>query len=341
MGCILLPFNPAFKEGFEMLDVVKVGFIGAGGNASGHMNRVSQIEGTQIVAICDLNESRAAEAAGRYGAKAYTDYRRMIDEVEMDAVYVSVPPFAHYDAEIRAAEKKIHLFVEKPVALTLEKGIQIWEAIERNGVISCVGYQLRYGSYVEAIREFLQDKNIAMAVAERWGSMIIPKRWWHMMERSGGQLVEQTTHQVDLLRYWVGDVREVYARYALQVHKHTPEVTIPDLQILTLQFANGALGYIASSCTNIPGRGGYDIYIEGMRIEVRGREPRVYPEDAGVTFTPREEPSIDEAFIDAVRRGDPSGIKSPYIDALKTLDVTLAANRSAKENRPVPTYFSW
>ncbi|RKY03277.1 gfo/Idh/MocA family oxidoreductase [Candidatus Poribacteria bacterium] len=325
-----------------MLEEVRVGFLGAGGNARGHMERVSKIEGVRIVAVCDIDESRARQAAEAYNAKWFTDYRRMIDEVEMDALYVSVPPFAHYDAEIRAAEKKIHLFVEKPVALTLERGLEIWEAIEKNGVISCVGYQLRYGPYADNIKEFLQGKNIAMAVAERWGGMILEKKWWHMMERSGGQLVEQTTHQVDLLRYWVGEVREVYARYGLQVHKHTPGVTIPDLQLVMLQFANGALGYVVSSCTNIPGRSGYDIYLEGMRLEFRGREPKLYPEGAAeIDLTPRKGPSIDEAFINAVKTGDPSGIKSPYIDALKTLDVTLAANRSAKENRPVPTYFSW
>lgn len=325
-----------------MKDTVRVAFIGAGGNASGHMQRVSEIAEARIAAICDVVGARAEDAASKFGARAYTDYRRMLDEeADLDAVYVSVPPFAHYDAEIRAAERGLHLFVEKPVAITLEKGIEVWEAIARNSVLSCVGYQVRYTPYIENVREFLVDKNMLMVTAQRWGSMA-PTFWWRQMELSGGQLVEQTTHQIDLIRYWAGEVRNVYATYACKVYNNEPGVTIPDLQALQMEFANGAIGQVVTSCSGCPGGGGIEFFLEGMKLTAGASKPVLTPADAApLDAEPREAESIDAVFVEAVRTGDGSKIKSPYLDALKSLDVTLAANRSAKERRPIATYFSW
>jgi predicted dehydrogenase len=324
-----------------MLDQVKVGFIGAGGNASGHMQRVSEIEGARITAICDLVPEKAEAAAAKYGATAYTDYQRLLDEADLNAVYVSVPPFAHYDAEILAAERGLHLFVEKPVALTLEKGLEIWDAIAKAGVLSCVGYQLRYSPYVDPIREFLAGKNLLMVSARRWGSLVSTP-WWQKMELSGGQLVEQATHEMDLIRYWAGEVRAVYATYARKVHGNVPGITIPDLQAVQLEFASGAIGHFVTSCTGCPGGRGFEFFLEGMKLTTDGNAPVLTPAGAApLDVEPREAQSIDRVFIEAVKTGDGSRIKSNYLDALKTLDVTLAANVSAKERRPVETYFSW
>src|ERR687889_130939 len=97
---------------------VRVGFVGAGGIAGAHMNALEKVENAQIVAFADVDEARADRAAERFGAKAYTDYKEMFANEELQAVYVCVPPFAHTDAEILAAQRKLSVFVEKPVALT-------------------------------------------------------------------------------------------------------------------------------------------------------------------------------------------------------------------------------
>lgn len=327
-----------------MIETAKIGFIGAGGNAQGHMQRVAALEGARITAVCDLSSERAEAAASQYNATAYTDYRRMLGEEEMDALYISVPPFAHYDAELIAAERGLHLFVEKPVALSLEKGLEIWEAIARAGVLSCVGYQLRYTAYVDNVRDFLADKNILMVLARRWGGLV-GGPWWRKMELSGGQLVEQATHNFDLVRYWAGEVRSVYATYARRVHTHVADMTVPDLQALQLEFASGAIGQFVTSCSGCPGGSGYEFFLDGMKLTLEGGAPGVpvlSPANAApIDIEPREAPSIDAVFVEAVRSGDGSRIKSNYLDALKTLDVTLAANLSAKEHRPIETYFSW
>src|SRR5205823_8427131 len=109
----------------------------------------------EIVALCDVAQERAAAAVEKYGGTVYTDYRRMLDQVEMDALYVCVPPFAHSDAEILAAQKGVHLFVEKPVVMHLEPGLKILDAIEKSDVISCAGYGMRYTPTIQTVRQFL------------------------------------------------------------------------------------------------------------------------------------------------------------------------------------------
>ena len=162
-----------------MPETVKIGFVGTGGIANHHLGNLSQIEGVQIAALCDVVEERAKATAGKFGGEAYTDYREMIEKKDLDGMYVCIPPFAHADAEILAVEKGFHLFVEKPVVLELETGIKISEAVKKAGVISSVGYGSRYSNAADAARKFLSTRTIGMVACERWGG--VPggaEHWW-------------------------------------------------------------------------------------------------------------------------------------------------------------------
>jgi predicted dehydrogenase len=330
--------------GVEDRGMLRVGFIGAGGNAEGHMRRVKCMEGVEIAAICDVALERAQAMAHEAGGVSYGDYREMLDKEELDAIYISIPPFAHGEVDVRAAQKKAALFIEKPVALDMDTGLKVLEAVEKAGVITCVGYQTRYLDAAQRGRKFLADKTIGMVVCNRWGGVAGgAEHWWRVMEKSGGQLVEQTTHQVDLMRFLAGEIVEVSARYALRVCADLENFTIPDAYALTLQFASGAIGTLTSSCmmTRGGGKSSLDVLLRDLRLEWTRDGWKTYPEPVPeLTEPPQPRPSIDEAFIQAVRTGDASLIQSDYADALRTLDVTLAANESARTGQPVRTYFA-
>lgn len=315
--------------------MVRVGFVGTGGIATHHLEQLRKVEGAQVVALCDVAEARAQEAAGKFGGKVYTDYRKMLDAETLDALYICIPPFAHSDAEILAARKGIHLFVEKPVSLDVGLGLKINEEIQKAGVISSVGYSLRYTPAAEAMRRFLQGKTIAMVTSNRWGG-VPGTSWWRVMAQSGGQLVEQTTHQVDLMRYLAGEIVEVYARYAQRVIGDLENATIPDVQVATFQFASGAVGSITTSCALTKGGGQSDVTVILRDMWVRyGKEVTVSPAGAAsvpVSADPMSD--IDASFIRAVQTGDRSLIKCSYEDGLKSAAVCLAANESAASGRP-------
>ena len=317
---------------------VRIGFVGAGGNARGHMRRLSEIDGVQIVAIADIDEQRSQEAAAEYGAKSYTDYHKMLDEVELDALYVSVPPFAHEDAELLAARGGLHLFVEKPVVLDLDLGQEIAKAIDESGVVSCVGYQLRLLDSTQRARKYLSDKTVAMVASRRWGPL--PKNlWWRKMEQSGGQLVEQTTHQVDLMRYIMQDeIVEVFAWYALRTMGDVEQFDIPDTECALFKFASGALGTISTSpmLNKGSGRGELEFLLRDHVLSWtpngNNLEP---PDDEDVAAEPQPTPNIDQAFVAAVLAKDPALSPCTYRDGLQTCAVTLACNESAEKGEPV------
>ena len=316
--------------------MVRIGFVGTGGIATHHLEQLKKVEGAQVVALCDVAEARAQEAAGKVGGKVYTDYRKMLDAETLDALYVCIPPFAHSDAEILAARKGIHLFVEKPVALDVSLGLKIQAEIQKAGVISSVGYSLRYTPAAEAMRRFLQGKTIAMVTSNRWGG-VPGTPWWRVMAQSGGQLVEQTTHQVDLMLYLAGDIVEEYARYAQRVSGDIENATIPDVQVATFQFASGAVGSITTSCALTKGGGQSDVTVVLRDMSIRyGKEVTVSPAGAAsVPVSSDPMPDIDASFIRAIQTGDRSLIRSSYEDGLKSAAVCLAANESAETGKPV------
>lgn len=320
-----------------MADETRIAFIGAGGMAQSHMGNLESVEGANIVAICDLAEDRVNEVAGKYNAAAYTDYRRMLDEVDADAVYVIVPPFAHEDAEVLAVRKGCAIFVEKPVVLHMDKGYEIAEEIEKAHAISCVGYQLRLLDSTQRARKYLSTKTIGMVSAHRWGGLPgVP--WWRVMDQSGGQLHEQTTHQIDLMRYIGGEIAEVYAQYSLRCMGKVENLDIPDAQGILFKFIDGAIGMCVTSPMMTQGGGVNDLkfLIEDHILEWAPGGNKLSPDDCPeVTAEPVETPTIDACFVQAIQTGDTGPIPCSYRAGLQTAAVTIAANESARIGKPI------
>ena len=152
---------------------VRLGFVGAGGRTVRELLDLVQIPGATIAALCDVDEPRCAQAVQRVQERTaagsptpaaaeraramapafYPDVQRMLDGTELDAVYVSLPPFAHGAIEHAIVDAGKAIFVEKPVAMTPTEGREILDHIRQKGVISCVGYQSRYSTAVQAAPE--------------------------------------------------------------------------------------------------------------------------------------------------------------------------------------------
>ena len=322
-----------------MAKQVTVGFLGAGGIATkSHLPALQQIEGVTIAAVCDTERGRAQAAADRFGGRVYDSHREMLEKEEMDALFVCLPPFAHTEAEMLAARKGVHLFVEKPIVLEMRKGLEIAEAIEKAGIISSIGYQVRYMPVASALRSFLAGKTIAMVAGNRWGG--VPgdeNHWWRVMEKSGGMLHEQATHNVDFIRYVVGDIASVCARYSLNALEGMTNLTAPDAQVAVMEFKNGATGYFAATCALTRGGGwsSLDIILKDMMVRTNFSQITVSPEGAAEIALPEKGMNIQQAFIHAIKTGDRSVIRSDYWDALKTAEVTLGANESARTGKAV------
>lgn len=311
---------------------VRIGLIGTGGIGQAHIQSLQQISEAQIVALCDIDEQRVRAIAQPLDLPFYTDSAKMSAEAEMEALYVCVRPDAHGEIEIEAARKGLHLFVEKPVNLYLDQGRRVWEEIKKAGVMTQSGYSLRYQPGSVQLKRFLEDKAVGTAHVIRWNGLP-GTPWWRQYDQSGGQLVEMTTHQVDLLRWVMGEVEAVSASYSFgRLFGDQPDVTVPDTQAALLHFRSGASATVSTSCAiGQSYRGEVEFVIKDARVTWQGDGIKLLPEGAyTLPPLPAETSSVDAAFVQAVAGNDPSLLLSPYDDALRSVAVTLAANLSAE-----------
>src|SRR5262249_28004526 len=160
------------------------------------------------------------------------------------------------------------------------------------------------------------------------------RRW------GGGHVVEWGIHYLDLCRYLLGEVDWVSATYTEQVLAGRPGWNNWDAYAVALRYACGAVGTLTSTYAAWPGiadAGGLDIVAEDLLLCFRGRRLSILSPDGEETVVEAADPTvaINEAFLTAIRTGDPSPLRIDYADAVRTLAVVLAANRSAEMGSPV------
>ncbi|MEH7011735.1 Gfo/Idh/MocA family oxidoreductase [Neobacillus niacini] len=315
---------------------VRVGFVGAGGIANVHLQHISKNEMAEVTAICDIHEETALQKAKEYGGTAYTNVDEMFEKEQLDALFISVPPFAHGEIEEKAARKGIHLMVEKPLGLDCQTVAKKAEIIKQSGIICGSGYCLRYLDTVAKAKEYLQDKKTAM-VRGHYLSSFVPTPWYREWEKSGGQLVEQSTHIVDLARYLGGEINQVYANMSLQVHHNVPNINIPDVTSVNFVYDSGAVGHIDSTFAQFDHRMGIEVMGEEFRLVIDGVNLTIIEKNSNQSFKSEVDfyQEQDRMFIEAIVKGDRNLLLSSYEDGLKTLAVTLAANQSQETALPV------
>jgi myo-inositol 2-dehydrogenase / D-chiro-inositol 1-dehydrogenase len=329
-----------------MSTATRIAFVGAGGIAESHLSGLSKHPDVQLAGFCDVNTARAEEVAARYQARAFSDAAEMMDALSPDAIYFCLPPFAH-GAELEAVKRGIPFFVEKPVALDTGLAREIAAAVTERNLLTGVGYMNRYRRGVQRVRDLLrEDPAILMLGGWIGGS---PRggsgtgSWWVQKDRSGGQFLEQVTHTVDLARFLGGEVVEVHAYAATGFNKGVPEnYSIEDASIVNLRFRSGAIANLWASASSNGGGGGVTLSVYAGRTTAlfTGWEHTLRLMRAGEdTIEIRGESEIfnleDQAFIAAVRSQDASRIQCSYPDGVKTLEISVAANRSMETGRPV------
>ncbi|WP_114579333.1 Gfo/Idh/MocA family protein [Saliphagus sp. LR7] len=316
--------------------VTRIAFIGSGGIAEWqHFDTLEEIDSAKVVGICDIDETAANEAAERFDAKVFTDHETLLDELTLDAVFICLPPFAHENQEIMAAERGINLFVEKPIALTNEKARTIREAIEANDVVSQVGYNWRYAPAVDRARELLEGRTIEYIDGRFWGG--VPggeDHWWRHQARSGGQVVEQATHNFDMVRFLAGDVKRLYAAGADRV---SDLVDFSDVTSTTMTHESGAVSHVSTSCIAEDGDSRLEVIADGATLTISQNEIHGSIDGDEIHEEFEANPYVTEvkSFLEAVETNDDSKIRAPYSDATKTLALTLAVTESIESGEPI------
>ena len=315
---------------------IKMGIIGCGWFGNFHYDNLMKIKDVEVVGIVGSNKAKLEEFGKRgKGVKLYNDYNVMFEqEKELDAIIIAVPPDSHYEMEIMAANRGIHIYTEKPMALSLNRAKEIEAVINKSDIISSVGFQERYNPLIEKAREYINVREVGLANG-RWIGGIPGADWWRRRERSGGQIVEQCIHIFDLLRYFFGEASTVYSTAMRGIVKNLPGYDIEDASSTIITFENGVIATILTACyiedLELYQGAGLQIICKDSIFEYdHGKEVR-YIKKEKIEHSPVVESShynSVEAFINAIKSGDKSQIRSPYSDAVRSLQLTLAANES-------------
>ncbi len=312
---------------------LRIGIVGAGGVAQRHARVLSAFEDVELVAVADVDLVRAATIADPLGAAALGSAEELLERAHPDAVYVCTPPFARGAIEEAVLACGLPLFLEKPLAADLPTAQRLAAAVAGAGVITATGYHWRHLDTVAHLREQLAGAPVVSAAAW-WVGKVAPVGWWAQRSGSGGQVVEQATHVIDLLRHLVGEVVTVRAT-ATRAGVAGPvddDAVIDDAVVALLGFASGAVATVAVSCVaDRLVRAGVELSSVGsawaleedrlVRLAGGDREVRTPVVDARV--------AVDRAFVDAVRADDPSLVAVDCAEALRTHAVACAVVQAA------------
>lgn len=381
------------------LQRLRIAFIGAGfvnfGGGEGpwdHASRLEQMADVEVSVICDPDESRAAAQLERrrrgarpdiYGAcRIFTGWREMLTAAPPDAVIIGLPPAAHgrmSGVELACAQAGVHMLIEKPLAVSdpgqvmqLAAVLSSARAANGNPLVTSVGYMLRYHNVVNELRTLLSAKaaqgQSPCVFLGRYAAaypFILSPSFWDARQ-SGGPIVEQATHFVDLARYLLGEI-ELDSIMAQQIGAQDPlgklaamplsptgrplgesapaDEQIPRATIAQWRFASGAVGSLAHSLLQ-HGKA-YDteleVWADGLRavltdpysdecqLHVRAGEFRSAPRPIGGV----NDPYLAEmtAFLRAIRENRLDLIRSPYHDAAKTFEVTCRIAAESRKSR--------
>jgi len=247
------------------MDPIRVGVIGSGGIFRGlHAPYFEQTKRAKIVAVADVNEKGAQEQAKRFGAEAYTDYHRLLERKDVDAVDVCTHPAPHRDVTVAAAQAKKHILLEKPMCRTVAEADEMIAAAKNADVQLQVAYMMRFNPHYMKLKAMIEGETLGavhMAYVNQIGWFPpFTHPWLFVREQSGGMLVEQAIHNFDLWLYLFGPVSTVYAQTSQVAMGGTypadPKKAVENNATVVVQFEKGGTGLLIKSWAAEVGQGG-------------------------------------------------------------------------------------
>ncbi|OEO33250.1 hypothetical protein VW23_007625 [Devosia insulae DS-56] len=320
---------------------MRVGILGTGGIAARHAAAVAEVEGVELVAATSRSFETAQAFSTRHGGTAYAQLDRMLGEAELDLVIVALPPGAHAGEVEAIATAGVNVLVEKPISLDLGRARAMVAATDK--VTAACGFMYRFGGAVERWTA-LDAAGATGRTGHFSGSFhcnALHAPWWRDREMSGGQMVEQLIHIVDLQRSTMGMPSSVVARSSNFRHTHTPGYSSEDMSAMIFGYDDGRIAVLHASNIAVPGRWmkGWQIVAERAtgifadwnNAEIVRTEGEVASETVAMTSNPFAAQIAD--LRDAIAERRPPRV--PLGDGLATLQLVLAARRAADEKREV------
>lgn len=321
------------------MQTLKAGILGAGGMGKIHGKNLSGIDGVQVTAVCDADAAKAESLADLFGAKAYGSFDEMLADERLDLLYICLPPFAHSGQFEAAARRGIHIFIEKPIAISSRRGELMAEAARKAGIKTQVGFHMRYGSAVKRLRELVRSGETGRPVLfnGRYLCNSLHTPWWIDVNQCGGQIFEQAIHVYDLCRFLFGAPKSVTGLMGNVCHAAVPGYTVEDVSASVTGFPTGAVASITATNCAVPGRwdAPFDLTYEKVSAFFKDPDEAEFHFISGggekieLFHQPTDQKLLEDLdFIDVIRNGKPC--PCPIEEGLRSLYYVEAVVTSAK-----------
>lgn len=227
--------------------MVKAGIIGLGKMGLSHYAIFNVHKDVNVVTVCDPSNLILKVIEKNNGVKGYKDYKKMIDECELDCVIVATPTKFHTEIVRYALMRDLHVFCEKPFCLNVKDGYKLIELAKEKNSVNQVGYHCRFTGVFQKTKEFLEQGIIGDAyyfIMEVYGNVVKKKQgitWRAKKSEGGGCLYDYASHGVDLINYLIGFPITVSGTVLKKIKSTTTE----DAVYSTLLYENGISGQLA------------------------------------------------------------------------------------------------
>ena len=318
---------------------VRLAVIGAGIIAKSFMEAAPAVADLAVTCICDINAKAAAALADAQGISVAADYREVLKDDAIDAVYIALPHHLHAESAVAAAMAGKHILLEKPMANTLDEADRILEACDRAGVKLMLGFTHRFHSELETAKRLIDAGElgrITMALDVMTTGGRIPEWFWRKEAAGGGVLHVNGAHSFDRLRWLTGsEIVEVFA-YA---DTYNTRKRVEDSIVVALRFENGAMGSVIHNWVAdfpLPFKCDLDLYgMDGaIRIDTWNA---LHFSNATHSWTQRRE--RDDMFVKEIGEfvGAIQQERQPSVsgeDGRRSLACVMAAYESARTGQP-------
>lgn len=341
---------------------MKYALIGCGRISTNHIKAAVDNK-VDIIAVCDTIPEHMEEVLIKHGLekdagiKRYTDYKKMVEENQIDYISIATESGIHAEIALYCIEKGIHVIIEKPMAMSLTDADMIIKLSEEKHVKVCVSHQNRFNIAVQEMRKALEFGRFGKlshgSVHVRWNrneSYYAQAPWRGTWAQDGGALMNQCIHGIDLLRWMMGDeVEEVYGTTRQQFHHY---LEAEDIGMAVVKFKNGAIGTIEGTTNVYPQNLEETLYVFGENgtVKLGGKSTNNIEVWNFVDEGKSDEKNkgLEEATINVYGNGHTSlfadmiyaieNDKRPYVDAIagrNALEMVLAIYKSQKTGMPV------
>jgi myo-inositol 2-dehydrogenase/D-chiro-inositol 1-dehydrogenase len=328
---------------------LKLGIIGAGRIGNVHARSITyHVPEADLIAIADIAKEKAQKLALDLGIpNVYSDYKKILENSDIDAVLICTPTDIHADLCIEAAKAGKHIFCEKPIDVSVDKILKVIETVKKYNVKMQVGFNRRFDHNHNRLHKVIKEGKLGDILTINITSRDPALPPINFLKSSGGMFLDMSIHDFDMAGFLAGSiVEEVYVKAAVRVDESVGSIGDVDTAVCLLKLKNGVLATI-NNCRATAF--GYDQRIEvfgskGMATADNDTETNVtlYCDNGVVRdkplyfFLERYMQSFAEEmkqFVDAVING--KQIPVTCKDALYPVLIALAARKSVDENRPV------